>query len=96
MDSPGRQKERRERYVVRKRYFEESLTLVGRMPTMAQAAPQVDRGSLEEEARRESLRTFRPEEKFWGRQRGWQETALIGARFIERAVPEEAEGKKAQ
>ncbi|KAK4995541.1 hypothetical protein LTR66_004654 [Elasticomyces elasticus] len=95
IDSPGRQKERRDRYLVRMRYFQESLDRTAKIPVMGQANQlNVTRETLEEEARLASLATARSEDKFWARQRGWADAAKIGATLIERALP--AEGKKVQ
>lgn len=95
MDSPGIQKERREQFVVRQRYLEESIGL----PTPPEPLPsgeqeQITRRSLEEEARQESSTHQGPEERFWGRQRYWRETAEIGVGIIRKAGP--GGGKKTQ
>ncbi|KAJ9668071.1 hypothetical protein H2201_001877 [Coniosporium apollinis] len=84
MDSPGRQKERRQRYLLRRQYFEESLSEIRQLPTMGQAAEHIDRGTLEEEARQSTLRGHSVEDAFWARQRGWRETVQVGAYLIER------------
>lgn len=90
IDSPGRQKERRDKYLVRKRYFAESLDETSRLPQLGQLGEEIiTRQSLEEEARRGSLTTARVEEKFWKRQRKWTETAQVGRNLIERAAVEE-------
>lgn len=94
IDTPGRQKERRERYLVRKRYFDESLSELERKPRMQQAAGEITRKSLEEEERKASLHSSKVEERFWARQRSWQETAKHGAKLIEEAAA--GEGKKSQ
>ncbi|KAF2085021.1 DUF590-domain-containing protein [Saccharata proteae CBS 121410] len=96
MDSPGRQQERKERYLVRKQYFEESLSVVSRLPKMEEASDDVDRAKLEEEARLATLRDSRVEDKFWARQRGWRETVVVGRGLIERAAVQGMEGKKVQ
>ncbi|KAF2431235.1 DUF590-domain-containing protein [Tothia fuscella] len=92
LDSPGLQKEKRERFLVRKRYFDESLSQLSRFPGLKDAEVKTDRASLEEDVRRTSLAS--PEERFWGRQRGPHETAKIGAGLIQRAAP--VESKKQQ
>lgn len=90
VDSPGRQKMRRDKYLVRQRYFKESLDETSRLPTLGQKGEEmINREKLEEEARASSLRTARVEDKFWGRQRGWQETIQTGKRMIEAAAVEE-------
>ncbi|KAI9788014.1 MAG: hypothetical protein M1816_007318 [Peltula sp. TS41687] len=95
LDSEGLQKERRERYMVRKKYLEESIGL----PLEPQPLPsgddeQITRLSLEEQARRESLMHQRPEDRFWGRQRYAHETAEIGVGIIRKGAP--GGGKKSQ
>lgn len=93
IDSPGKQKERRELFLVRRKYFEESLDQTARLPPLSQQPEKINRTSLEEEARQGSLRTARPEEKFWLRQRNWRESAQIGKGLIERALPDEKESR---
>lgn len=98
LESPGLQKERRERYAVRKRYFDESLTELAKYPALGDAAglmktEEITRESLEEDARQGSLRTSTVETRFWARQRGWSETAKVGAALIESAAPDEVTKK---
>jgi anoctamin-10 len=92
LDSPGLQKERRERYMVRKKYFDESLSALSKFPTLKDAVEKIDRESLEEDARKTSLAT--PEERFWGRQRGPKETTKVGASIIQRMKPVESKKEK--
>jgi len=98
IDSPGRQKARRDRYLTRQRYFSESLDQTNRIPApLSEVTGDITRGSLEEEARQGSLTTATLEDKFWARQRSWRESAQMGKGYIERAVPDEKEagmGKK--
>lgn len=94
IDSPGRQKARRERYVTRQKLFEESLDQTHKLPTMNEKGAEITRTGLEEEARQSSLKTSTPEERFWSRQQGWRESAQIGKTFIERALPDEKEAAK--
>jgi hypothetical protein len=94
LESPGVQKERRERYLVRKRYFEESLSQLNKLPRMADAGSDITRKSLEEDARRSSLAASTPESRFWARQKGWQETVAIGQKLIERAELEVSPERK--
>ncbi|KAL9055434.1 MAG: hypothetical protein Q9162_003532 [Coniocarpon cinnabarinum] len=98
IDSPGRSQERAERYLVRKRYLEES-----RGEQAAKIAPKlvksfeekpITRQSLEDEAREASIHGTNPTMRFWARQKGWQESSKYGATLIQRAAM--AEGKKAQ
>ncbi|GAM84089.1 hypothetical protein ANO11243_020810 [Dothideomycetidae sp. 11243] len=89
LDTPGRQKERRDRFLVRKMYFEESLDELKRLPAMNDVGTEkITRESLEEDARQGSLRDSTPEIRFWSRQKNWKETAEIGRRFISAAAPE--------
>jgi anoctamin-10 len=100
LDSPGRQKERQERFLVRKRYLEESLgdqaRKLGQPQNALASLENVNRRTLEEEARASSQMgpgAQKVETRFWLRQRSWQETVREGARLIEAAaVP--AETKK--
>lgn len=95
IDSPGRKKERRERFLLRKAVFEESLTSLNKEPTMGEAAEKLDRQSLEEDQRTMSLGKSRVEDKFWARQKGWKETVEIGRRLIEKApVPPKRDEEK--
>ncbi|KAF2457746.1 calcium-activated chloride channel-domain-containing protein [Lineolata rhizophorae] len=106
LDSPGRQKERRERFLVRRKYFEESLAALEHAPKQygeenvalatGEDGVKISRESLEEEARRQSEHGMSLEERFWGRQKGWRECAEVGKRLIERASTEAGEGKKEQ
>jgi anoctamin-10 len=95
IDSPGRQKERRDRYLVRQRYFSESLSESQKLPAVGKFGEKITRESLEEEARASSLKSSRLEDRFWARQRNWHETAQVGAGLIDRAAPTE-EVKKTQ
>lgn len=93
-DSPGRQKERREKYAVRRRYFEDSLaetTLVFQHPR-----DHVTRSSLEQEARNSTLIDITARSRFWMRQRSWDEVAQVGSAIIEKALlsAENTEEKK--
>ncbi|KAF2644760.1 DUF590-domain-containing protein [Massarina eburnea CBS 473.64] len=93
LDSPGLQQERRERFLVRKQYFEENLNQLKSIPKMVDAGEEITKESLEEDARRGSLKESTPEVRFWGRQKGWKETVTVGKNLIERyeieASPEE-------
>ncbi|KAF2115723.1 calcium-activated chloride channel-domain-containing protein [Lophiotrema nucula] len=85
LDSPGLQKERRDRYLVRKQYFDENLSQLEKVPKMAEKGDEITRASLEEDARQSSLHKSTPLTKFWGRQKGWKETASVGRNLIEKA-----------
>lgn len=88
LDSPGLQKERRERYLVRKQYFEENLSSLGQKPKLSESGGEITRKSLEEDARQASLRESTPEMRFWGRQRGWREAAAVAKNLIEKTQNE--------
>ena len=94
MDSPGMQKERAERFMVRKRYLQETLgeDVMNLPPNNAEE--NITRASLEEEARQSTLRSAGPTDGFWLRQRKWEESFRVGAGLIEKMAP--GETKKAQ
>lgn len=96
IDSPGRQKERRDRFAVRKQLFETSLDQTKRIPPMSEKAEEITRSALEDEERQSTLRSASPQERFWQRQRNWRESALIGKTFIEKAVPDVEESAKSK
>lgn len=86
MDSPGLQKERAERFAMRKLHLQETLS-----EDLAESAAganftggeKITREALEEEARRASISgQGTPEQLFWQRQRGAAETIQIGRGFI--------------
>ncbi len=93
MDSPGMQKERAERFMVRKRYFQESFG-----EDAMELPPPIDRenitrATLEEEARQSSMKATGPQDHFWNRQRSWEESAQVGAGLIEKMAPAESKKK---
>lgn len=94
IDTPGRQKERRERFATRERYFQESLQRIHRLPAVTDKAEDITRASLEDDARRTSLHSASPEARFWARQRHWTESATVGRELIVRAAPEEKVAEK--
>ncbi|KAI9891036.1 MAG: hypothetical protein M1814_003387 [Vezdaea aestivalis] len=88
LESPALKKERAEKIVVRKRFFEEMIEPSKgaiALPTAKSASPTIDRASLEEEARLGSLTSSSAEKQFWGRQRGWEESATVGGELIKEA-----------
>lgn len=100
LDSPGRQKERQEKFLVRKRYLDEALgdqaARLGQPQDGLASLQHVNRRTLEEEARASSLQgagAARIEKRFWLRQRSWEETVKVGNRLID-AAPAVPEGKK--
>ena len=95
IDSPGQQKERNERFMVRKKYLEASSLGedAGDDETSAPAVGGehgITRASLEEEARQDSLNTSGKQDRFWHRQRSWEESAQVGAGLIEKMAPVES------
>ena len=94
IDSPGMQKERADRYMLRKRYFQNNIgeDLIN-LPS-SHAEDTITRRTLEEEARAGSLHTMGPQDHFWKRQQSWEESAKVGAELIEQMAP--VEGKKQQ
>ncbi|KAM0524544.1 hypothetical protein ACHAPE_000641 [Trichoderma viride] len=95
VESPSLQRERRERFQLRKKLLEETVGHVaGEKAEVAvpgiEATEQITRQTLEEEARLASIHGHgSPEEMFWQRQRGIQETILVGRKLIE----EQSSGK---
>jgi anoctamin-10 len=96
LESPGLQKERAEKFLVRKRYFEESVeSLESRAaPNVSRMGEKVDRAALEDQARHGSLHGSTPESRFWDQQGGWEDTIKVGSSIIAQAAP--SEGKKVQ
>jgi anoctamin-10 len=109
LDSENMRKERAERYMVRKRYLEEtglSMDVDGRQKKSPRASGSVSSGgggglmkditrkSLEDEARESSLRESTPTMRFWGRQRGWEEVEKVGVGLIEMGLDGGGESKK--
>ena len=95
MDSPGMEKERAERFMVRKRYLEDSLgkDVVDAPPN--ETEEKITRESLEEDARQSTLHGGTgAHDHFWSRQKSWRESAKVGAGLIERMAA--AESKKEQ
>ncbi|KND88807.1 Uncharacterized protein TOPH_06579 [Tolypocladium ophioglossoides CBS 100239] len=93
-ESPGLQQERKDRYLMKKRMLQENLgqdvSEKASAPGVA-ATEKISRAALEEEARAASIRSQgSPEEMFWQRQRGMDETIQVGRRLIEEGA---AEGK---
>ena len=95
MDSPGLQKVRAERFMLRKRYLEDTLgDEAGAIADPGPGLDKVNRASLEEEARQSTLGNQTAEDRFWARQRHWQETVEIGGAIIRTTAP--AAEKKSQ
>jgi len=98
LDSTDKQKERREKYILRRKYFEESLSELDKLPAVQEKGDeQITRHSLEEDQRDLSVKEVTVEDKFWLRQKGWKETVSVGKIMIERATPDtDVEDKKTQ
>jgi len=98
IDSPGLQKERSERWLVRKQYIKESMGQeeAEKAATGGIAAGEkISRSTLEDEARESTLRGHgTPEERFWLRQQGQAETIAMGKRYIQQAAPNETKKEK--
>ncbi|KAI5922596.1 calcium-activated chloride channel-domain-containing protein [Camillea tinctor] len=88
-DSPGLQKERAERFSMRKRLLEESLGVEATekpIPPTTRTGEKITRDVLEEQARRISVSGGgTPEQLFWLRQQGMDETIQIGRQLISQA-----------
>ncbi|WYZ45366.1 hypothetical protein EsH8_VIII_000682 [Colletotrichum jinshuiense] len=90
LDSPGLQREKKERFMMKKRLLEENL---GQGVSDQAATPGIEKTeaitlqSLEDEARRISTQgQGGPEDAFWLRQRGMGETIQIGRNLISQSV----------
>jgi len=104
LDSENMRKERAERYMVRKRYLEETglsvenrksrQSLRGSTGSSAGLMKDITRKSLEDEARESSLRESTPSSRFWGRQKGWEEVEKVGVGLIEMGLEGGGETKK--
>jgi len=87
LDSPGLQKERSERYAIRKRLLERMVEwdvdeAEASGPGVS-AGEKITRDTLEEEARRLSVAgEGKPEQLFWQRQRSASETIQVGRALI--------------
>ncbi|KAJ9148907.1 Plasma membrane channel protein [Pleurostoma richardsiae] len=84
MDSPGLQKERAERFQMRKHLLQETVGAeVAETGPGFKGGEKITREALEEEARQQSIKGHgTPEETFWQRQRGAAETIQIGRKMI--------------
>ncbi|KAB8339152.1 hypothetical protein FH972_022088 [Carpinus fangiana] len=93
LDSPGRQKERAERYRIRRKYLEESFgEQAARIAPMAEKDAEINRRNLEDEARVSGSAS--QQDRFWGRQKGWHETIQVGSSLIQKHLV--TDSKKAQ
>lgn len=100
IDSPGLQKERVERFLVRKQYISESMG----QEEAQKAAPggiatgeRVSRNTLEEAARQSTLKGHGTlDERFWQRQQAQDEVIAMGRQFIQQAAPTETKSKESK
>ena len=110
LDSPGAQKERAEKFMVRRKYLGEAGALNAkhhgeRMAEKMGAAEKesamsgggagLSREELEEALRKGPLQGPSLQQRFWGRQKNWKDSANVGAQLIEQGL-KEGEGKKTQ
>jgi hypothetical protein len=101
VEPPNSRKERAERYLMRKRYLESTINAESEEGieddelTAATESPEISRASLEDDARSASLHGADPATRFWLHQRGWNESAQVGAGIIQ-AQPVKGAAKKQQ
>ncbi|RDL31391.1 Plasma membrane stress response protein-like protein [Venustampulla echinocandica] len=102
IDSPGLQRERAERFTIRRQYLQDSLGQEAAEEEKAAegvtlAKQTIGRNILEEEARQSTLQGHgTPEERFWKRQQGPSETIAIGKMYIEKAASAATEAKESK
>ena len=94
IDSPGIEKEKGEKFMVRKRYLQETLGENALDLPPSHSEEKITRESLEEDARQGSLHDMGPQDHFWKRQQSWEESAKVGISLIEKMAP--VDGKKNQ
>lgn len=92
IDSPGRQRERKDRYMTRQKLIQDSLAKLPNVPTISTDDTPITRQTLEEDARAATLTKSTPTERFWSRQKGWRESAKMGTIYIEKALDEKKAG----
>ncbi|KAJ5261016.1 hypothetical protein N7478_011611 [Penicillium angulare] len=86
LEPPNARKERSERYLMRKRYFESTISAQNDADQTEESPSEslgLSRKALEEDARQTSLHEADPAERFWMRQHGWAESAKVGAGIIQ-------------
>ncbi|OJJ77050.1 hypothetical protein ASPBRDRAFT_190388 [Aspergillus brasiliensis CBS 101740] len=95
LEPPNVKKERTERYLMRKRYLESTVAARSsddegddNEPDHSMKVPDITRKSLEEDAREWSTHDTDPAERFWMRQKGWKESAHVGATIIKTLATE--------
>jgi hypothetical protein len=101
LEPPHARKERAERYLMRKRYLDSTITadtekdLQEDKDDTQPETPEISRAALEADARHSSAHDAGPSERFWMRQHGWTESAEVGAGII-RTQPSSGSAKKQQ
>jgi anoctamin-10 len=105
-DSAAMRKERSERFMVRKKFLEDAGLAdvikysLPKSPLKAtsgdQAFANITRDSLEEDARRDSLKTTTPADRFWNHQRNWAEAEKVGLGMIDLMDVKDGKEKKGQ
>ncbi|KAL2422123.1 hypothetical protein ABEF95_010231 [Exophiala dermatitidis] len=107
LDSKAMRKERSEQFMVRKKFLEEAgladaikpLTSAPNSVLHDESGSQafsekITRESLEEDARRDSLSSTTPTDRFWNHQRSWAETEKVGVALIDLMDVKSAKTKK--
>ena len=97
LEPPNVKRERTERYMMRKKYLESTVGANssddegdGNEQDHSMEVTDITRKSLEEDAREWSTHDTDPAERFWMRQKGWKESAHVGATIIKTLVTEPA------
>ncbi|KAH7375829.1 calcium-activated chloride channel-domain-containing protein [Plectosphaerella cucumerina] len=97
VDSPGLQRERKEKYLIKKKLLEENLQQEVHEKAATpgiEKSDQITRAALEDEARRASKRGLNgPEDMFWQRQRGMGDTIEVGRSYISQNATQSAGSK---
>lgn len=104
LEPPNVRKERSDRYNMRKRYLDSTLSTKvsddegDEIPYVdqSQEVPQISRATLEEDARAWSRHGTDPTERFWMRQKGWKESAHVGSSIIHALSTGQGDTKKEQ
>lgn len=86
LEPPNARKERTERFLMRKRYLDSTIKAQNdedEEPEDPSAdIPDISRESLEDDARASTLHHIDQAERFWSRQKGYSESAKVGAGII--------------
>lgn len=84
MEPPNSRKQNTELFLMRKRYLDSTLRAESDKDETEPAVELsgISRESLENDARSSSLHDVNPAERFWTRQKGWSESAKVGAGII--------------